>query len=164
MLFMPPPEIVTTDRESTIYLIRNTKWLTDAITMTKVKSVFICDLIRKGNFMVNRAAEEAVALELRDEFPTITPQVRNAIKWLCYNARNYNDHDNLVSEGYQPFTQAMILEAYRQGKNIEFPDGKIGTVKRATDGNIKAFIRAKVCETGAMYPARITQRKVRRPG
>lgn len=164
MPFMPPPEIIAPDRESTIFLIQNPQWLADATTMTKVKSVYLCNLIRKGQFQDSRSIEDAVALELKNVFPTINAQVRNAIKWLCYNARHYMEHDDLVNAGYQPFTQEMILEAYRSGRNIEFPGGKVGTVKRAPDGSIKVFIRAKVCETGAMYPARITQRKARRMG
>ena len=94
-----------------------------------VKSLWICDLIRKieagGKYPYNQDVYELAERELG--LPKTSYHAtgeRETLSWLVYFNQAYRTADDLRALGYQPLTQSLIDEAYRQGKKIEIHLGE----------------------------------------
>lgn len=170
MPFMSVPNIVATDRDGLIFLLTNTDWMhEEGLKRFNVKSVFVCKLIRSlegtdivTRFVSNREIEVAAAKELEDIFPCLSEDQRMAASTLVYNGRKYVEHDRLVEQGFLPFTQGLIHQAFIEDKNIEFPGGRVAEVKRTKDGSIRAMVKGKrssFYNTGDLHPARLIEKE-----
>ena len=165
MPFEPEPLRILPDHEALIAAIEQQQtWATDPVLRGRIRSEFICDLIRNmagaGIVVYNAKVEEAIWAGIGDRLPRSTIEQRSAVRWLVYAAQHYVDHDKLVAQGYEPFTQDLIHRAFIADRPIEFPGGALAIVKRIKGVGIRAVkprTRAALYLPDGLRPARIQE-------
>ena|SRR3990167_4496573 len=152
MIFYPPPELVLEDLDSLLAFLENPP---ENVSRWRVKAILICNLIEKifsekgTRFEYNDSIRERA----RTEFG-FSHLLDDALGILVYNAQAYVEHDYLVREGYEPFTQELIERAGEQGLAIQFFSGTISSpkLKPIEDGGEKWFAWVPSSRTRAFQP------------
>ena len=148
------PAFVLEDQESVLLVV--TQAGNEACHAGKpVKSLWINDLIREirasGKYPYNRdvyfLAEDRLGLAHTDPD---TPAKRQTLSWLVYYAQTYCRIDDLKALGYQPLTQELVDQAYREGKKVEIHLGEPYIVVAGVEPKTTAICKV-VKVDGACY-------------
>lgn len=146
--FCKDPEFTLTGREELLAALANPKSLMNfgregkpQACDKRVKSTFICDLIReieaRGDYPYNRTvydlAAERLGLPAEDRGDYDGEGKNQRLSWLVYYNQEFTRHDWLIDNGYQPMTDEMLKMAFSQHKKIEIIGSSMlgGTVKNA---------------------------------